>query len=92
MPRSQAIENRAVLSERSFGYKALIFFCEYVLQIQFSYSDKRWFCESLERKRNAIAHGEEAYIDDIQDCVKWHEDTIKFMDDLKDAILLGAPT
>jgi hypothetical protein len=84
------ITSRAVLSERSFSYKALRFFCDYVLQIQFSYPEKRWFCESLERKRNAIAHGEEAYIDDIQDCVRWHEDTIKFMDDLKDAILLSA--
>jgi hypothetical protein len=86
------ITSGAVLNERNFGYKALRFVCDYVLQIQFHYSDRRWFCETLERKRNAIAHGEEAYIDDIQDCVKWHEDTIKFMNDLKDAILLSAPT
>jgi MAE_28990/MAE_18760-like HEPN len=85
------IKSDAVFRERSFGYKALRFFCDWVLQIQFAHLEKKWFCESLERKRNAIAHGEEAYIDDIQDCVKWHEDTLKFMDDLKDAILLGAP-
>jgi MAE_28990/MAE_18760-like HEPN len=85
------ITSDVVFKQRSFGYKTLRFFCEWVLQIQFAHSEKKWFCESLERKRNAIAHGEEAYIDDIQDCVKWHEDTIKLMDDLKDAIL-SAPT
>ena len=52
------IRSNAVLGGRSFGYKALRFSCDYVLQIKFSYPDKRWFCESLERKRNAIAHGE----------------------------------
>jgi RiboL-PSP-HEPN len=83
------ITSDAVVKERSFGYKTLRFFCDWVLQIRFSHFEKKWFCENLERKRNAIAHGEEAYIDDIQDCVKWHEKTIKIMDDLKDAILLS---
>ncbi len=86
------ITSDAVFSERSFGYKTLRFFCDWVLQIQFAYVERKWFCETLERKRNAIAHGEEAYIDEINDCIKWHEDTIKFMDDLKDAILSSAPS
>ncbi len=85
------ITSDAVFKNRSFGYDALRFFCDWVLQIKFAHLEKKWFCETLVGKRNAIAHGEEAYIDDIQDCVKWHEDTIKFMDDLKDAILLSAP-
>ena len=48
-----AITSNTVLSERSFGYKALEIFCDYVLQIQFSYSDKRWrkFRKKTERHR-----------------------------------------
>jgi MAE_28990/MAE_18760-like HEPN len=81
-----AIRSDAVMEERSFSYKTLRFFCDWVLQIQFSYDTKKTFCKTLVKKRNAIAHGQEEYIDN-EDCIKWHEATIAFMDELKDAIM-----
>jgi hypothetical protein len=87
------ITSASVFKERSFDYKTLRFFCDWVLQIKFAHSEKKWFCDSLVIKRNPIAHGERdegEYTVDIEDCIKWHEETIKFMDDLKDAILLNA--
>ena len=81
------------LRKESFDYKTLRFFCDWVLQIKFDHFEKKWFCDSLVIKRHPIAHGERDEGDtiDIGDCIKWHEETIKFMDDLKDAILLNAP-
>ena len=84
------IKSNAIFEDGSFSYKTLRFFCDWVLQIGFAHDTRKVFCERLVKKRHAIAHGEEEYINDIDDCVKWHEDTFKFMDDLKDSILLSA--
>jgi hypothetical protein len=66
-----------------FSINTLRFFCDWVLASDMPYADWKLFCEALREKRNKIAHGEEAYADNIIDCEQWHDNTFKFMDELK---------
>jgi hypothetical protein len=79
-----------IFSKSSFKYKYLRFVCDWVLQLQYNHLDISDFCEKLKVKRDAIAHGEESYIEDVSDCVHWHNKTIEFMDTLKDALIDAA--
>lgn len=60
------------------------------MQVDFNHHDISEFCESLKKKRDAIAHGEQSYVEEISDCLPWHEKTITFMDTLKDALVDAA--
>lgn len=79
-----------IFKERSFKYKSLRFFCDWILQIDFNHQELSSFCDALEKKRNSIAHGEEAYIDKIEDCLPWHKNTVDFIDSLKESLLNNA--
>lgn len=83
----EVILSKDVFARRSFKYKSLRFFCDWILQIQYNHQEIGPFCESLKEKRDSIAHGEESYIDKIEDCLPWHQTTIKFIDTLKDSLL-----
>jgi hypothetical protein len=50
------------------------------------------FCRELKTKIDYIAHGEEAYIEDIPDCLHWHIKTIDFIDNLKGALISSIDT
>ncbi len=80
----------SVFEKRSFQYKSLRFFCDWVFQINFDYNHFEPFCVLLTNKRNEIAHGEESYIDDTTACNEWHNKTITFIDSLKDSLILHA--
>jgi hypothetical protein len=80
----------STLNSRSFKYKSLRFLCDWILQVSFEHDEMSDFCDKLEKKRNEIAHGEEAYIDDVADCLLWHTKTMKFFDDLKDSLISHA--
>ena len=79
-----------VFNKKSFQYKLLRFFCDWVLQINYEHGEFSDFCERLKEKRNSIAHGEQIYADVAEDCMPWHEKTIKFMDSLKDSLVESA--
>lgn len=79
-----------VFDQRSFQYKSLRFICDWVLQIEFNHDELGSFCKGLKEKRDSIAHGEEVYIDKLEDCLPWHETTIKFIDSLKDSLIENA--
>lgn len=75
---------------KSFNYKLLRYFCDWILQINFNHKDYITFCNTLKKKRDSIAHGEEAYIDSPNDCLQWHNITIQFMDSFKDSLIENA--
>ncbi len=75
------------INEKSFSYATLRFFCDWVLQIEYAHLEMQAFCKTLAEKRNAIAHGEEAYIEKVDDCLEWHNKTIEFMDSLTTSII-----
>lgn len=81
---------REIFNKHSFKFKFLRFICDWVLQVDYGYIVFRDFCDHLKKKRNSIAHGEGSYVDDISDCLHWHEMTITFIDTLKDAIINSA--
>lgn len=81
---------KEVLGKSSFKYRYLRFVCDWVLQVHFNHQDISDFCETLKKKRDAIAHGEQSYVEEISDCLPWHEKTIKFMDTLKDTLVDAA--
>lgn len=88
----EVIVSKDVLAKRSFKYKSLRFFCDWVLQISYDHQTMNGFCEQLKEKRDAIAHGEESYVHAIDDCLPWHTKTISFIDSLKDSIIQAAQT
>ncbi len=89
-----ALINNALMNEifkkRSFQYKSLRFVCDWVLQIHYDHESLSDFCERLKAKRDSIAHGEESYVEDVSDCLHWHRETIRFIDELKDALVDAA--
>jgi hypothetical protein len=84
------ILGKDIFDKKSFQYKILRFFCDWVLQINYDYNEFRDFCDRLNVRRHAIAHGEQEYVDVAKDCVPWHEKTIKFIDSLKESLLESA--
>jgi len=86
----EVILSPQVFDKRSFKYKSLRFFCDWILQIDFNHQELSGFCNALEKKRNSIAHGEESYIDKIEDCLPWHNNTVNFIDSLKKSLLDNA--
>lgn len=78
---------RDILEKRSFQYKYLRFICDWVLQINYDHASMLDFCNRLKKKRDCIAHGEDAYIDKIEDCIPWNRQTLEFMDGIKGALL-----
>jgi hypothetical protein len=79
-----------IFDKRSFNYKSLRFVCDWVTQVDFNHSDLIDFCDKMKKKRDAIAHGEEAFVNDIEDCKHWHFNTIKFISSFKNALLDAA--
>ena len=78
---------KALFDRRSFQYKVLRFYCDWVLQINYDYASMMQFCTRLKTIRDAIAHGEEAYVDQPDDCLFFHEHTIKLIDSLKESMI-----
>jgi hypothetical protein len=79
-----------IFKKKSFQYNLLRFISDWVIQITFNHQSMMDFCRELKSKRDSIAHGEEAYVEDIPDCLHWHKQTINFIDGLKEAILISA--
>lgn len=77
----------AINKKASFDYKLLRYYCDWVMQINFEHRQWQDFCDRLKKLRNQIAHGEETYIENTDDCVEWHKRTMIFFDDLKLSIL-----
>lgn len=85
-----AITCPQVFEQGSFKYELLRFFCDWVLQIDYSHADLIQFCQGLKQKRDAIAHGEVSYVEIEADCLPWHHKTLEFIDSFKDSIILNA--
>jgi hypothetical protein len=81
------LKEDAKLNNFSFDEKTIRFFFDWVLKTNLRHSDFKFFCKNLSKKRHAIAHGEESYVDALTDCEPWHEKTFEFMDVLKDALI-----
>lgn len=80
-----------IFGKRSFKYTTLRFICDWVIQIdEFKHEEFNFFCTTIKEKRDSIAHGEEVYIDKVDDCLVWHEKTISLIDSLKRSILINA--
>jgi hypothetical protein len=79
-----------IFDQRSFQYKSLRFICDWVLQIKFNHSKLSAFCNIIKETRDSIAHGEERYIETVEDCLPWHATTIEFIDSLKDSLIENA--
>lgn len=86
----EAISDKSVLESGSFRYERLRFIADFVLQIQFDYLAYKGFCITLKTKRDEIAHGEQSYVEEVQDCVDWHEPTLSLLDSLTNAVLVAA--
>lgn len=61
----KAIRSEYVFNKRSFKFKTLRFFCDWVLQIKYDYNAYNVFCSTFIKKRDEIAHGEKSYVNDI---------------------------
>lgn len=81
---------REIFKKSSFQYKFLRFICDWILEINYTHESLEDFCCRLKSKRDSIAHGEESYVDEIEDCLHWHRETLKFLDELKDKLLDSA--
>lgn len=81
------IKGKEIFDSGNFSYMQLRFFTEWVLQSSFDHTHYRAFCTTLKEKRDGIAHGEEVVIQDVSDCIAWHEPAIKLLDDLVDSTI-----
>lgn len=83
----EAIVHKTVLDSGNFKYERLRFITNFVLQINFDCTEYKGFCTTLKIKRDQIAHGEESYIENVGDCIAWHDPTLSLLDDLTNAVL-----
>ncbi|RWR09694.1 MAE_28990/MAE_18760 family HEPN-like nuclease [Paenirhodobacter populi] len=81
------INGREVFDSGSFSYTQLRFFTEWILQSSFDHTLYRGFCTTLKEKRDGIAHGENIIIENVSDCLAWHDPAINLLDDLVDSTI-----
>ena len=78
-----------IFDTRSFNYKSLRFFADWVMQIRFDHRSFEVFCKALKAKRDKIAHGEQTYVDE-EECLSLHKKTLDFLESLKSAAIDAA--
>lgn len=80
------VANFSSLKDKSFQYNFLRFVFDWVLQLDYAHDEMQNFCNELKKKRDAIAHGELQYPEEV-DCLRWHKATIEFIDTFADCII-----
>ena len=78
------ISGREIFDSGNFSYKQLRFFSEWIIQSDFDHQNFKAFCGTLKEKRDGIAHGEEVLIQNVSDCVAWHDPALELLDALVD--------
>ncbi len=81
---------KEVFGTKNFSFPLLRFFTEWVIQTPFDYEQFRGFCYTLKKERDKIAHGEPATINDVENCLAWHDPAIALLDALTDATINAA--
>ncbi len=84
------IAHESVIDSGSFSYKRLRFIVDFVLQVDLDCINYKAFCTTLKIKRDEIAHGEKSFIQDVSDCIAWHEPTLQLLDQFRDSVLSTA--
>lgn len=84
------IRSKEIFDNRSFSFKSLRFFMDWIAQVPFDSEKYKGFCQTLLKKRHEIAHGERTYVRVVEDCTSWHMPTILLLDDIVDSIMQRA--
>lgn len=86
----EVISGKSIIEGGIFSYQRLRFFADFLLQIEFDYVEYKGFCRTLKFKRDQIAHGERSFVNNVSDCVAWHEPTLRLLDEVRDSVLAKA--
>ncbi|SIS63411.1 hypothetical protein SAMN05878426_102763 [Phaeovulum vinaykumarii] len=57
------------------------------MQSKFDHRSFKAFCGTLKEKRDGIAHGEEVLIQNVSDCIAWHDPAVELLDALVDTTM-----